>query len=57
MHRRENQGEPMRRVFKTLKSVLADYPDVELVYPVHLSPAVQKGSKGYSSKYRAYPSD
>lgn len=45
MHRRENQGEPMRRVFKTLKSVLADYPDVELVYPVHLSPAVQKAAK------------
>lgn len=35
----------MRRVFKTLKSVLADYPDVELVYPVHLSPAVQKAAK------------
>lgn len=45
MHRRENQGEPMRRVFKTLKSVLADYPDIELVYPVHLSPAVQKAAK------------
>lgn len=42
MHRRENQGEPMRRVFTTIKSVLDQYPDLEVVYPVHLSPAVQK---------------
>ncbi|MGT2924995.1 non-hydrolyzing UDP-N-acetylglucosamine 2-epimerase [Streptococcus caviae] len=45
MHRRENQGEPMRRVFKTMRSVLADYPDVEIVYPVHLSPSVQEAAK------------
>lgn len=42
MHRRENQGEPMRRTFKAIKEVLANHPDVEVVYPVHLSPAVQK---------------
>lgn len=45
MHRRENQGEPMRRVFKTMRSVLAAYPDVEIVYPVHLSPSVQEAAK------------
>lgn len=45
MHRRENQGEPMHRVFKTMRSVLADYPDVEIVYPVHLSPSVQEAAK------------
>lgn len=42
MHRRENQGEPMRRTFQAIKEVLASHPDVEVVYPVHLSPAVQK---------------
>lgn len=42
MHRRENQGEPMRRTFEAIKEVLASHPDVEVVYPVHLSPAVQK---------------
>ncbi len=42
MHRRENQGEPMRRVFRTIKEVIGNYPDVEVVYPVHLSPAVQE---------------
>ncbi|MHA8138125.1 non-hydrolyzing UDP-N-acetylglucosamine 2-epimerase [Lactobacillaceae bacterium Scapto_B20] len=42
MHRRENQGEPMRRTFNAINEVLAKHPDVEIVYPVHLSPAVQK---------------
>ncbi|MCT3399765.1 UDP-N-acetylglucosamine 2-epimerase (non-hydrolyzing) [Lentilactobacillus hilgardii] len=42
MHRRENQGEPMRRTFKAISDVLKTHPNVEVVYPVHLSPAVQK---------------
>lgn len=42
MHRRENQGEPMRRTFEAIKEVLDSHPGVEVVYPVHLSPAVQK---------------
>lgn len=42
MHRRENQGEPMRRVFKVMKEVVDSHDDVEIIYPVHLSPRVQK---------------
>ncbi len=42
MHRRENQGEPMRQAFHAMKEVLEKRPDVELVYPVHLSPAVRQ---------------
>lgn len=42
MHRRENQGEPMRRVFKVMWQVIDSHPDVEIIYPVHLSPRVQK---------------
>lgn len=42
MHRRENQGKPMRRVFEVIKDVVDQYNDVEIVYPVHLSPAVRK---------------
>lgn len=44
MHRRENQGEPMRRVFKTIRKVVDQEPDVEVIYPVHLSPAVQEAA-------------
>lgn len=42
MHRRENQGEPMRRVFKVMRQVIDSHPDVEIIYPVHLSPRVQE---------------
>lgn len=42
MHRRENQGEPMRRVFKVMKQVVDSHKDVEIIYPVHLSPKVQR---------------
>ena len=45
MHRRENQGEPMRRVFKVMKQVVDSYDDVEIIYPVHLSPRVQAVAK------------
>lgn len=45
MHRRENQGQPMRGVFQTIKTVLQEYQDVEVIYPVHLSPAVQEAAR------------
>lgn len=45
MHRRENQGEPMRRVFKVIREVVESREDVEVIYPVHLSPAVQEAAK------------
>ncbi|WP_334427298.1 MULTISPECIES: non-hydrolyzing UDP-N-acetylglucosamine 2-epimerase [unclassified Levilactobacillus] len=41
MHRRENQGAPMRAVFKAVRAEVEAHPDVEIIYPVHLSPAVQ----------------
>lgn len=42
MHRRENQGEPMRRVFKVMRQVIDSNSDVEVIYPVHLSPKVRE---------------
>ncbi|WP_290032938.1 non-hydrolyzing UDP-N-acetylglucosamine 2-epimerase [Ligilactobacillus cholophilus] len=44
MHRRENQGEPMHRVFKAIRQIVDEEPNVEVIYPVHLSPAVQKAA-------------
>ncbi|GAA6112608.1 UDP-N-acetylglucosamine 2-epimerase (non-hydrolyzing) [Apilactobacillus apinorum] len=41
MHRRENQGEPMRRTFEVIKEEVLKRDDIEVVYPVHLSPSVQ----------------
>ncbi|HJE45647.1 non-hydrolyzing UDP-N-acetylglucosamine 2-epimerase [Levilactobacillus namurensis] len=42
MHRRENQGAPMHAVLHAIRQVVEAHDDVEVVYPVHLSPAVQK---------------
>lgn len=51
MHRRENQGEAMRRVFSTLRQVVEAHDDVEVVYPVHLSPAVQEVAQAILSNH------
>lgn len=45
MHRRENQGAPMRRVFKAMRAVVDAHPDVEIIYPVHLNPVVQQAAQ------------
>lgn len=39
-HRRENLGEPLRNICHAVKRLVADYPDVEVVYAVHKNPAV-----------------
>ena len=41
-HRRENLGEPMRHVYRALKSVLEAHPDVEAIFPVHKNPKVRE---------------
>ena len=41
-HRRENLGEPMRRIFKAIKRVIDETKDVKLVYPIHLNPKVRE---------------
>ncbi len=41
-HRRENLGEPMRHVYRALKSVLEAHADVEAIFPVHKNPKVRE---------------
>ncbi|MDM5200756.1 UDP-N-acetylglucosamine 2-epimerase (non-hydrolyzing) [Fictibacillus enclensis] len=41
-HRRENLGDPMKNIFKAIKRLVEDYEDVQVVYPVHLNPAVRE---------------
>ncbi len=45
MHRRENQGEPMRRVFRAIRDIVDEYSDIEVIYPVHLNPNVQEAAQ------------
>ena len=46
-HRRENYGTPMAHIMTALRRVADAFPDVELVYPVHLSPVVQEAAHQY----------
>jgi UDP-N-acetylglucosamine 2-epimerase (non-hydrolysing) len=40
-HRRESFGEPMRRVFRAVRALVARFPDVEVIFPVHPNPHVR----------------
>lgn len=46
-HRRENYGEPMKNIMLGLRQIAEENPDVELVYPVHLSPVVREAVDQY----------
>lgn len=41
-HRRENLGKPMANIFKAVKRIVNDYPDVKVIYPIHLNPIIRK---------------
>ncbi len=41
-HRRENLGEPMRRIFKAIRRIVDEFPDVKVIYPIHLNPKVRE---------------
>ena len=41
-HRRESFGKPFEELCRSLGRIKAEHPDVEIVYPVHLNPNVQK---------------
>ncbi|MFV0484959.1 MAG: non-hydrolyzing UDP-N-acetylglucosamine 2-epimerase [Candidatus Saccharimonadales bacterium] len=41
-HRRENLGEPMRNIFRAIRRIVDEFPDVKVIYPVHLNPKVRE---------------
>ena len=40
-HRRENLGKPLENICRAVRRIVEKFDDVEVVYPVHLNPAVQ----------------
>lgn len=44
-HRRENLGEPMKRIFRAIRRVLDEIPDVKVVYPIHKNPVVRAAAE------------
>ncbi len=41
-HRRENLGEPMKHMFRAIKRVCDEHPDIKAIYPIHMNPAVRE---------------
>lgn len=41
-HRRENLGKPMEAMFRAIRQVLDEHPDVKAIYPIHMNPIVRK---------------
>lgn len=46
-HRRENLGEPMRHMFRAIRRVMDEHPDVKAIYPIHMNPAVREIANEY----------
>ena len=44
-HRRENLGEPMHHMFRAIRRVLEEHPDVKALYPIHMNPVVRKAAE------------
>lgn len=40
-HRRENLGENMHNIFAAIKDIAVEFPDVEIIYPMHMNPKVR----------------
>lgn len=46
-HRRENLGKPMRHMFKAIRRVMDEHPDVKAIYPIHMNPVVREIANEY----------
>lgn len=44
-HRRENLGQPMRNMFRAIKRIVDEHEDIQVIYPVHMNPAVREVAK------------
>lgn len=44
-HRRENLGQPMHNMFRAIRRVMEEHPDVKAIYPIHMNPVVRKAAE------------
>ena len=44
-HRRENLGQPMHNMFRAIRRVLVEHPDVKVIYPIHMNPVVRQAAQ------------
>ena len=44
-HRRENLGEPMHHMFRAIRRVMEEHPDIKAIYPIHMNPVVRQAAE------------
>ena len=44
-HRRENLGQPMHNMFRAIRRVLEEHPEVKAIYPIHMNPVVRQAAE------------
>ena len=44
-HRRENLGQPMHHMFRAIRRVMDEHPEVKAIYPIHMNPVVRKAAE------------
>lgn len=44
-HRRENLGEPMKHMFRAIRRVCDEHPDIKAIYPIHMNPVVRETAR------------
>ena len=43
-HRRENLGEPMHHMFRAIRRIVDETPDIKVIYPIHMNPVVRNAA-------------
>lgn len=43
-HRRENLGDPMHNMFRAIRRIIDEHPDVKAIYPIHMNPVVRQAA-------------
>ncbi len=43
-HRRENLGKPMHNMFRAIRRIMDEHPDVKAIYPIHMNPVVREAA-------------
>lgn len=43
-HRRENLGKPMHHMFRAIRRIVDEHPNIKVIYPIHMNPVVRKAA-------------
>lgn len=41
-HRRENLGKPLHHMFRAIRKIVDEYPDIKVIYPIHMNPVIRQ---------------